>query len=106
MFLIILLLDLKLIIDLIPNHSSYKCEWFDKSIKQEGKYKDYYIWRNASNQNEVLSNSSITPTPPNNWVKYNIRSNFLLAFIIFQKVTNKKHLTLHVFHAYSYIIVT
>lgn len=68
MFLIILFLDLKLIIDLIPNHSSYKCEWFDKSVKQEGKYSGYYIWRNASNQDE-LSNSSITPTPPNNWVK-------------------------------------
>ncbi|XP_060865657.1 maltase A3-like [Metopolophium dirhodum] len=60
--------NLKLVIDLIPNHSSYKCEWFEKSIKQEGKYKDYYIWHNASNQDEVLSNSSVTPIPPNNWL--------------------------------------
>jgi len=75
--LIISLLDLKLIIDLIPNHSSYKCEWFEKSIKQEGKYEDYYIWHNASNQDEVLSNSSVTPIPPNNWVN-NIMSNVLL----------------------------
>ncbi|XP_029346947.1 neutral and basic amino acid transport protein rBAT [Acyrthosiphon pisum] len=60
--------NLKLIIDLIPNHSSYKCEWFEKSIKQEGKYKDYYIWRNASNQDEVTRNPSITPKPPNNWL--------------------------------------
>ncbi|XP_029347067.1 maltase A2-like [Acyrthosiphon pisum] len=60
--------NLKLIIDFIPNHSSYKCEWFEKSIKQEGKYKDYYIWRNASNQDEVTRNPSITPKPPNNWL--------------------------------------
>ncbi|XP_029346943.1 maltase 2-like isoform X2 [Acyrthosiphon pisum] len=59
--------NLKLMIDFIPNHSSYKCEWFDKSIKQVGKYSDYYIWRNASNHDE-LSNSSITPKPPNNWL--------------------------------------
>ncbi|XP_022171043.1 maltase A3-like [Myzus persicae] len=60
--------NLKLIIDLIPNHSSHKCEWFQKSIKREGKYKDYYVWRDALNQQDVISNSSITPIPPNNWL--------------------------------------
>ncbi|VVC30061.1 Hypothetical protein CINCED_3A024361 [Cinara cedri] len=58
---------LKLILELVPNHSSYKCEWFQKSINQQGKYKDYYVWRNASNQHQ-LSNSSVTPLPPNNWL--------------------------------------
>ncbi|KAE9542569.1 hypothetical protein AGLY_002480 [Aphis glycines] len=61
--------NLKLIIDLIPNHSSYKCEWFQKSIKQERKYKDYNMWRYASNQDEVLTNSSVTPIAPNIWAK-------------------------------------
>jgi len=61
-------LDLKLVTDFIPNHSSYKCEWFEKSIKREGKYEDYYVWRNASNQDEILANSTIKPIPPNNWV--------------------------------------
>ncbi|XP_025204893.1 maltase A3-like, partial [Melanaphis sacchari] len=60
--------NLKLITDFIPNHSSYKCEWFQKSIKREGKYADYYVWRNASNQEEIMSNSSIKPRPPNNWL--------------------------------------
>ncbi|XP_060864512.1 maltase 2-like [Metopolophium dirhodum] len=60
--------NLKLIIDVIPNHSSYKCEWFEKSIKQEGKYTNYYMWHNASNQDELTSNSSITPILPNNWL--------------------------------------
>jgi len=60
--------NLKLVTDFIPNHSSYKCEWFQKSIKREGKYADYYIWRDALNQNEVLKDSSIKPIPPNNWL--------------------------------------
>lgn len=64
-------LDLKLIIDFVPNHSSDQCEWFLKSIKKEGKYDEYYVWRNASNQDQ-LSNTSITPTPPNNWVNTNV----------------------------------
>ncbi|XP_026808057.1 maltase A3-like [Rhopalosiphum maidis] len=59
--------NLKLIIDFVPNHSSDQCEWFLKSIKKEGKYDEYYVWRNASNQDQ-LSNTSITPTPPNNWL--------------------------------------
>ncbi|XP_003246887.1 maltase 2 [Acyrthosiphon pisum] len=60
--------NLKLVTDFIPNHSSYKCEWFKKSIKREDKYADYYIWRNASNQDDILKNSTIEPTPPNNWL--------------------------------------
>eukprot|EP00102_Acyrthosiphon_pisum_P016912 XP_008188052.1 PREDICTED: maltase A2-like [Acyrthosiphon pisum] len=51
--------NLKLVTDIVPNHSSYKCEWFKKSIKREDKYADYYMWRNASNQDEVLRNSTI-----------------------------------------------
>ncbi|KAL4097548.1 hypothetical protein QTP88_022306 [Uroleucon formosanum] len=58
---------LKLIIDFVPNHSSSQCEWFLKSIKNEDNYDEYYIWRNASNQDQ-LSNLTITPIPPNNWL--------------------------------------
>jgi len=60
-------LDLKMITDFVPNHSSYKCEWFQKSIRREGKYTDYYVWKNAANQ-ELVLNSSATPIVPNNWV--------------------------------------
>ncbi|XP_025411884.1 maltase A3-like [Sipha flava] len=59
--------DLKLIIDFVPNRSSYKCEWFSKSIKREGKYGDYYIWHDALNQDQA-DNETFTPTPPNNWL--------------------------------------
>lgn len=54
--------------DFVPNHSSYKCEWFLKSIKNEDKYKDYYVWHDATNQEEVVRDSKIIPKPPNNWV--------------------------------------
>lgn len=64
---ICIFLDLKLMTDFIPNHSSYKCEWFQKSIKREGKYSNYYLWKNASNQNDVIQKSA-KPLPPNNWV--------------------------------------
>lgn len=48
---------LKLIMDFIPNHSSDQHEWFKKSVKKEGKYADYYIWRDG-NRNQ----------PPSNWI--------------------------------------
>ncbi|VVC33505.1 Glycoside hydrolase superfamily,Glycosyl hydrolase, family 13, catalytic domain [Cinara cedri] len=60
--------NLKLIIDIIPNHSSDKCEWFQKSIKRDEKYDRYYVWHNAKNHDDVINNSSIKPIPPNNWL--------------------------------------
>lgn len=60
--------NFKLITDIVPNHSSYKCEWFQKSTKREGKYTDYYVWLDAKNQGDILKNESITPIPPNNWL--------------------------------------
>lgn len=64
---IYIFLELKLMTDFVPNHSSNKCEWFEKSIKREGKYSNYYIWKNAKNQDDVIQNGA-TPIPPNNWV--------------------------------------
>lgn len=55
---------IKLIMDYVPNHSSDQHEWFSKSIQKEGKYTDYYVWRNASGKNET----SGEPLPPNNWL--------------------------------------
>lgn len=45
--------------DLVPNHTSDNHEWFKKSFKGEGKYKDYYVWRTGKNDNQ---------SPPNNWI--------------------------------------
>jgi alpha-glucosidase len=43
--------------DFIPNHTSDKHEWFQKSVRKEDPYTDYYIWKEGSKS-----------SPPNNWV--------------------------------------
>ncbi|NXJ43020.1 SLC31 protein, partial [Ciconia maguari] len=52
---------LKVIMDLIPNHTSDKHQWFQLSRNRTGKYTDYYIWQDC-----VQAAGSVTP--PNNWV--------------------------------------
>lgn len=52
---------LKLIIDFIPNHTSDKHDWFQKSRNRTGKYTDYYIWHDCLHENG-------TTIPPNNWL--------------------------------------
>ncbi|XP_055310987.1 probable maltase isoform X2 [Sitodiplosis mosellana] len=58
-------MDIKLILDFVPNHSSDQHEWFQKSINpnhpEYEKYKDYYIW----NKGKLLENG--TRVPPSNW---------------------------------------
>lgn len=47
--------DLKLIMDLVVNHTSDEHRWFQESRKsRDNPYRDYYIWRDK----------------PNNWVSY------------------------------------
>nr|XP_050856119.1 maltase 1-like [Vespula vulgaris] len=53
-------LGLKVVLDLVPNHTSDKHEWFQKYLAGEKKYKDYYIWRKGRKNDGV--------TPPNNWI--------------------------------------
>lgn len=58
--------NLKVIMDFVPNHTSNKHIWFEKSANNETDYADYYIWRDAKNQEEVIKNNA-TPIVPNNW---------------------------------------
>jgi len=64
-------IDLKVIMDFVPNHTSDKHIWFQKSAKNETDYADYYIWKDAINQEEVIKNNA-TPIVPNNWVMLKI----------------------------------
>ncbi len=49
--------DMKLIMDLVINHSSDEHEWFQSALNDDNSpYKDYYIWRDGDES-----------TPPNNW---------------------------------------
>ncbi|NXL49679.1 SLC31 protein, partial [Podilymbus podiceps] len=52
---------LKVIMDLIPNHTSDKHRWFQLSRNRTGKYTDYYIWQDCAQAGGSV-------TPPNNWV--------------------------------------
>ncbi len=51
---------MKLLMDLVPNHTSDEHKWFEESRKsKENPYRDYYIWK-AGNPNN----------PPNNWPSF------------------------------------
>lgn len=51
--------DMKLIIDLVVNHTSDEHEWFVEAQKsKDNPYHDYYIWRDSPDRD----------TPPNNWI--------------------------------------
>ncbi|XP_076657439.1 maltase A3 [Halictus rubicundus] len=53
---------IKVILDLVPNHSSDQHEWFKKSVKYTRDYSDYYIWADGS------FDKNGRRVPPNNWV--------------------------------------
>ncbi|MFC7139117.1 alpha-glucosidase [Halosimplex aquaticum] len=48
--------DIRLIMDLVVNHTSDEHEWFQRSRREEGEYADYYHWVEGS-----------PDEPPNNW---------------------------------------
>ena len=39
--------DLKIVMDIVVNHSSTENEWFKKSESGDPEYKDFYIWKDA-----------------------------------------------------------
>lgn len=55
---------IKILVDLVPNHSSDEHEWFRQSRQtREGKYSDWYIWKDPK-----ATDKSGKPVPPNNWL--------------------------------------
>ncbi|GHU80483.1 alpha-amylase [Spirochaetia bacterium] len=52
--------DIRIIMDLVINHTSDEHEWFQKSRNREAPYDGYYIWRPAKP----------TGGPPNNWTGF------------------------------------
>ena len=50
--------NIRIVMDLVINHTSDEHQWFVESRKsKENKYRDYYIWREGKDAS----------TPPNNW---------------------------------------
>ncbi|XP_046668931.1 maltase 2-like [Homalodisca vitripennis] len=56
-------LNIKLLLDLVPNHSSDEHEWFQKSVRKEDPYTDYYVWHDGK-----IDNVTNQRSPPNNWI--------------------------------------
>ncbi|XP_020798064.1 maltase A3 [Drosophila serrata] len=54
-------LDIKIILDFVPNHTSDECEWFIRSENGEEQYKDFYVWHTGKVVNGIRQ-------PPNNWI--------------------------------------
>ncbi|AZZ61115.1 alpha-glucosidase [Oenococcus sp. UCMA 16435] len=53
-------LGLKIVMDLVVNHTSNEHKWFQESQKgKDNPYRDYYIWRDGKND-----------SAPNNWGSY------------------------------------
>lgn len=52
--------DIRIIMDLVVNHTSDEHEWFQKSRKRIEPYTDYYIWKPAKADG----------SPPNNWTSF------------------------------------
>lgn len=48
--------DIRLVMDLVVNHTSDEHDWFAKSRERDKKYSDYYVWREGKDGG-----------PPNNW---------------------------------------
>ncbi|KAL6954686.1 Alpha-amylase domain [Sarracenia purpurea var. burkii] len=53
---------LKLIADLVINHSSDEHPWFEKSINRIHPYTDFYVWADPKGFDDEGK-----PIPPNNW---------------------------------------
>ncbi|MDD2197448.1 MAG: alpha-glucosidase [Bacteroidales bacterium] len=51
--------DIKVIIDMVVNHSSIECEWFQESRKSiDNPYRNYYIWHDEPNNWESFFGGS------------------------------------------------
>ncbi len=57
---------IRVILDLVMNHTSDQHAWFQASRQsREGPYADFYLWRDPAGRD---SNGS--PLPPNNWLSF------------------------------------
>ena len=57
---------MRLILDLVMNHTSDRHAWFEASrASRDGPYADWYLWRDAAGRA-----ADGTPLPPNNWTSF------------------------------------
>lgn len=83
---------IKLLLDLVPNHTSDEHEWFQKSLKKIDPYTDYYVWQDGK-----INDTSKQRTPPNNWVSglhfFTYRTQFCIdvSCRYFQQLSTSGH---------------
>ncbi|MDZ7688835.1 MAG: alpha-glucosidase [Halobacteriales archaeon] len=56
--------DIRLIMDLVANHTSDEHSWFIRSRDSDDGYEDYYVWREGE---EREGDDGVEQVPPNNW---------------------------------------
>lgn len=62
-------LGIRVMVDFVPNHTSDKHEWFEKSRRREPGFEDWYIWH-AGKRDEhgnLIMGEDGRPVIPNNW---------------------------------------
>ncbi|XP_026757191.2 maltase A1-like [Galleria mellonella] len=57
-------LGLKVVLDLVPNHTSNESVWFQEALKGNEKYYNYFIWEDG-----VIDENG-NRQPPNNWISH------------------------------------
>lgn len=57
-------LNIKIILDFVPNHSSDENAWFTKSVNKEPGFEDYYVWHPGF----VDEKNATNRLPPSNWL--------------------------------------
>lgn len=53
---------IRVLLNLVPNHSSINHQWFNKSVHRETPYDTFYVWAPLTK-----SAADGSPLPPNNW---------------------------------------
>ncbi|XP_017106283.2 maltase A3 [Drosophila bipectinata] len=56
--------NIKIVMDFVPNHSSDENVWFQKSVKREKGYEDYYMWHDG-----YINATTGEREPPSNWLQ-------------------------------------
>ncbi|XP_055705152.1 maltase A1-like [Phlebotomus papatasi] len=57
-------LNVRVLLDFVPNHSSDQNEWFIKSANRDPDFVDYYVWRDGKED----SSNPTKRLPPTNWI--------------------------------------
>ena len=80
--------DIRIIVDMVPNHTSDEHEWFRQSRQsREDAYSDWYIWKDPKGHDKAGK-----PIPPNNWI------NVLTAESAWEWEPARQQFYLHSFH--------